>query len=230
MVLGIINLMQDLWARLAAPFPDEETIWLITEISSGDSRARVRSQVSFDAITTRLNFEVGVSGWSNTYVAPGDGVLGCALTIGQTTKSAIVEALEGEMTEQMGQISFVRAAELFGMKPTQGTEYVWVDYDVATSPSVIDPWISTITPENPGGNGLSQTLDISGASIDNQKTKGQRAIDRLVDRLRDSGCSEEAAGLLVEYGGYGNNREAARELYSKLRALLLNKIDIQNID
>ena len=218
--------MQDVWARLAAPFPAEATVWLMTEMSSVHRQVRVRSQVSFDAITTRLDSEVGVDGWSNTFIVPGDGILGCALTIGKTTKSAIVGALGGEVTEQMGHISFVRAAELFGMKPTQGTEYVWIDYDEGNSPSPNDPWVTTITPQKFDGNSSLQTVGISRENIGSQKSEGRIAIDRLVDRLRDSGRGEEAAGLLIEFGGYGNDAETARELYGKLRALLLDKVEL----
>ena len=53
------------------------------------------------------------------------------------------------------------------------------------------------------------------------KSAGQQAIDRLVDRLKEEGRGLEAARLLNTYGGYGGNPAAARELYAKLRALLL---------
>ena len=53
------------------------------------------------------------------------------------------------------------------------------------------------------------------------KSAGQQAIDRLVDRLKEEGRGLEAARLLNAYGGYGGNPGAARELYAKLRALLL---------
>ena len=33
----------------------------------------------------------------------------------------------------------------------------------------------------------------------------------------------QAAALVVEYGGYGRSAEAARELYRRLRELLLQK-------
>lgn len=55
------------------------------------------------------------------------------------------------------------------------------------------------------------------------KSEGQRAIDRLVDRLRSEGHGLETAKLLVEHGGYGSDPEAARALYGKLRALLMQE-------
>jgi hypothetical protein len=45
-------------------------------------------------------------------------------------------------------------------------------------------------------------------------------IDRLLARLRDEGQGLAAARLVVRYGGYGKDPEAARELYGELRALL----------
>ena len=53
------------------------------------------------------------------------------------------------------------------------------------------------------------------------KSAGQQAIDRLVDRLKEEGRGLEAAKLLNAYGGYGGDPGAARELYARLRALLL---------
>lgn len=55
------------------------------------------------------------------------------------------------------------------------------------------------------------------------RSEGQQAIERLVDRLRAEGLGRQAAALVVEYGGYGRSAEAARELYRRLRELLLQK-------
>ncbi len=49
---------------------------------------------------------------------------------------------------------------------------------------------------------------------------GLRMIDRLVERLKDDGQGLAAARLLVRFGGYGKDPDAARELYGELRALL----------
>ncbi len=53
------------------------------------------------------------------------------------------------------------------------------------------------------------------------KPTGQQMIDRLVERLKGEGQGLAAARLLVKYGGYGKDPEAARELYAQLRELLL---------
>lgn len=61
------------------------------------------------------------------------------------------------------------------------------------------------------------------ADADVGKSAGQRAIDRLVDRLRGEGLGLETAQLLVEHGGYGSDADEARALYGKLRDLLLRE-------
>jgi len=53
------------------------------------------------------------------------------------------------------------------------------------------------------------------------KSEGQRAIDKLVDRLREAGHGLEAARLVTGHKGYGNDPDAARMLYARLRQLLL---------
>lgn len=51
---------------------------------------------------------------------------------------------------------------------------------------------------------------------------GHEVIERLLDRLREVGLGREAARLIVAHGGYGRTQAEARELYGKLRALLMN--------
>jgi hypothetical protein len=54
------------------------------------------------------------------------------------------------------------------------------------------------------------------------RSEGQRAIDKLVDRLREAGRGLEAARLVMEHKGYGNDPDEARELYARLRQLLID--------
>lgn len=54
------------------------------------------------------------------------------------------------------------------------------------------------------------------------RSEGQLAIDKLVDRLRDAGRGLEAARLVMEHKGYGTDPNEARELYARLRQLLLD--------
>lgn len=58
--------------------------------------------------------------------------------------------------------------------------------------------------------------------VADSKPTGQEVIERLLDRLREEGLGKEAARLVVTYGGYGRTQAEARELYGKLRALLLS--------
>ena len=55
------------------------------------------------------------------------------------------------------------------------------------------------------------------------KPEAQRVIDRLVDRLREEGHGAEAAKLVLSYGGYGGDPERSRELYTRLRSLLIER-------
>lgn len=55
------------------------------------------------------------------------------------------------------------------------------------------------------------------------RSEGQRAIDKLVDRLRDAGLGLDAAKLVNQHQGYGSDPDAARELYTRLRQLLLDR-------
>lgn len=54
------------------------------------------------------------------------------------------------------------------------------------------------------------------------KPEAQQLIDRLIDRLKAEGKGLEAARVLVRHNnGYGSDPQAARELYTELRRLLL---------
>lgn len=55
------------------------------------------------------------------------------------------------------------------------------------------------------------------------KPDGHQVIDRLVERLRQEGLGADAARLVTSYGGYGGDPESSRELYAKLRALLVER-------
>ncbi len=200
--LVILLWMQDPWSRLAAPFPDGSHTWRVLEISSDGRRARLRPQLSYQAVCDRLDQEVGVGRWSNAFRPVGTGAIACELTVEGVTKSAVAASLFDGDAQCLSEDSLVRAAELFGMRVGIEAGGEWVDYDAEE------------------GRPLYEPAPASDSVAEPAKTEGQKAIDRLVDRLRDLGRSEEAARLLVEYGGYGHDPDASRELYGKLRALL----------
>ncbi len=81
-------------------------------------------------------------------------------------------------------------------------------------------------PQGSGATGSGATdsdaTGSSGAEIAD-KPDGHQVIDRLVERLREEGLGADAARLVTSYGGYGGDAESSRELYAKLRALLVQR-------
>lgn len=61
------------------------------------------------------------------------------------------------------------------------------------------------------------------ARPDTRPAGAHEVIERLIERLREEGLGKEAALLVVRYQGYGRTPEESRELYGRLRALLLEK-------
>ena len=59
-----------------------------------------------------------------------------------------------------------------------------------------------------------------------ERPEAHQVIDRLVERLRAEGLGAQAARLVVRYGGYGRTPEESRELYGKLRTLLVGKVAV----
>jgi hypothetical protein len=143
----------------------------------------------------------------------------CELTIGTVTKSAIAESRHVDKSTA-SRDAFVYAAELFGLvPPVSRTESYHVDYDPETKTLLFEPEVtSSATRSQLQERVSSPTQPLEEPSV---KSAGQQAIDKLVERLEGQGMGKEVAKLIVNYGGYGQNPEAARELYSKLRALLV---------
>ncbi|MFO7545675.1 MAG: hypothetical protein R6W77_09290 [Trueperaceae bacterium] len=61
------------------------------------------------------------------------------------------------------------------------------------------------------------------ARTDTRSAGAHEVIERLIERLREEGLGKEAALLVVRYQGYGRTPEESRELYGRLRSLLLEK-------
>jgi hypothetical protein len=114
-----------------------------------------------------------------------------------------------------------------------------VDYDAETKTLLYEPELGIGGQDSGGQDSDSQdsggqvtalkareseqSAEPSSVSVTPAKSAGQQAIDKLVERLEQEGKGKEVAKLIVRYGGYGQNPEAARELYSKLRALLVGQ-------
>lgn len=193
--------------HLTRAFGADAVEWRVVSVSEDRTQARVRPQLKYKAVLERLDEALGQTGWSNRFFSFG-AAFGCELTVDAVTKAEVVGTRDADAVE-CAHDAFVYAAERLGMVPHIDTskEY-WVDYDTENNMILHEPnLISTVILTPPV----------------TEKPAGQQAIDRLVERLRQEGRGLEAAKLVMNYGGYGEDAEAARELYSKLRALLLEK-------
>ncbi|MEX2535466.1 MAG: hypothetical protein WD273_07670 [Trueperaceae bacterium] len=214
------------WDRLAAPFQRQQMTWRIQELAPDQSSARLRPQLLLEAITNRLDEVAGRPGWSFRFRAFGDGV-GCELVVDGVARSAIVvPGREEEGPEECSRAALARAAELFGLLPPVDVEgSYWVDYDpdegMALTPDDVDAGDAPSYPQ-PSSTAARRP---ESAGPEPVKPEGQQAIDRLVERLKLEGHALDAARLLVEYGGYGSDPQAARELYGRLRELLAKRAE-----
>jgi hypothetical protein len=224
------------WDRLTAPFSMQSLAWRIHQLAPDGRSARVLPLLRAEAIAGRLDEVAGPGGWSLRY-RPFEPAVGCELTVDGVTRSAIVEpVLKGEGPEACSHAALARAAELFGLRaPAEGGDGVWVDYDpdegVAMAP---DEALAGTGPDEAVGDASAAPeaalASPGGGAGESErsglvKPEGQQAIDRLVERLRAEGNGLETARLLVRYGGYGSDPQAARELYGKLRELLARRAE-----
>ncbi|UCH24731.1 MAG: hypothetical protein JSV66_12360 [Trueperaceae bacterium] len=166
------------------------------------------------AVVGRLNEVLGVAGWSNTFHALGSRAVVCELTIAGTTKSAVASDLLSEPdVSKLGEEAFARAAELFDICPPVDPDLdYWVEYDPDTKAVLYEPEFQSSAVD---GDKQSE--------VSFGKPEGQQVIDRLVERLKREGLGLETAKVMVAHGGYGHDPASTRKLYTKLRALLLEK-------
>ncbi len=192
--------------------------WRVVEILADGHEAKVRPQLRFEAVLQRLDETLSVAGWSSRYRAIGEAVA-CELTISSICKSAVAESTYvGKSTASRD--AFVYAAELYGMvPPVTRNEIYTVDYDAEAKAPLFDPEVATDGPVSKEPEQVSSPPAHEPETP--AKSAGQQAIDKLVERLEQQGRGKDVAKLIVQYGGYGQDPEAARELYSKLRALLV---------
>lgn len=168
---------------------------------------RLRPQLAYAAVVARLDEAAGVAGWSNRYQLGPQGLC-CELVIAEVGKSAVRAYRDAADLERLARDALVAAAEHFGLRPDLEQEAAyWVEADPESGEPLYDP---VLEPES-----------AQAAPEPSGKSAGQQAIDRLIDRLRQQGLGFEAAQLISTFQGYGENAEAARELYGKLRNLLV---------
>ena len=207
------------WAQLTANFPVQATEWRVIGLSEDKQQARVRAQLYASAVTERLDTILGKTGWSNAFTVMSDAV-GCALTIGEVTKSSMLPLLRTVDGSTRAQDALVEAALLFGMQPPFDTEAVHtVDYDADAGAILFEPEAEPRLQQEIASEAPLAPPRVS-SSAPGDKPEGQKMIDRLVERLKQDGLGFEAAKLLIDFEGYGDSPETSRELYSKLRALL----------
>lgn len=214
--------MQERRNRLSAPFPTSAIHWRVLEIEPDDYRVRLGPELAVGAVVARLDEVCGPEGWSNRYLPMGSDALVCELSIDGVTKAAVVHAMSPQDDpETLAASALSRAAEYFGLRPpAQPETSAWVDADPETGeplhpPDLAEAELSVIAAH-------TEAVAIVEPPPD-EKPAGQQAIDRLVDRLRGEGLGLEAAKLLIEYGGYGDDPATARDLYARLRALFKDR-------
>ncbi len=203
--------MSDLWQQLTTDFPTEAIEWRIIKISEDNSQAQVKAQLYYQAVIDRLN-QIGETNWSNRYMTILDNAIIAEIEINNTVKSHVSSLINPILDSTIiAQDAFVQAAEGFGIKATVEQKEHWVDYDSVTKMIIFEPDIvNKIEPLKP-------------VQVTEAKSETKEVIDRLVERLGSEGLGLEAAKLLTEHGGYGENGDSAKQLYGKLRALLLAK-------
>jgi hypothetical protein len=224
---------------LAAPFAPTDLSWRVVRLSPDRLSAQVRPQLPAAVIAARLDAVLGVGGWSHSLAALGERGLVCTLSVASAHKSAAVAYSAQTGVVEAAEDALAAAAAFFGLRPPVAlAELPWVDYDAEQGQILYEPELpepELPEPEVPGGvEPVPVAVPSSvGSALEEYeprppapaptKSAGQQAIDKLVDRLKAEGRGLQAAKLLTSYGGYGSDPAAARELYAKLRELLLGR-------
>lgn len=208
------------WDALAAAFAADDLVWRVVALSPDRLSAQVKPSLRAASVRARFDRVCGVGGWSCAFAPLGDRGLVCTLTVGGTYKAAVAPYSAETGLESTADDAFAAAATLFGLcPPVTLDELPWVDYDPEQKEPLYDPELSGTAPEAvPEPERASEPAPPEPEPV---KSAGQQAIDKLVDRLKADGKGLGAAKLLNAYGGYGSDPAAARELYAKLRELLL---------
>jgi len=213
--------MDEVWQKLAEPFPPGEVQWRIEALSRDKKRALVVPYVDARTVLDRLDRVVGPEGWQDAYEVLADAErtvrdergerrerlveVKCRLTIRGVTKEDVGE---GDSLKAAFSDALKRAAVKFGVgRYLYRLEKQWVDYD---------PEKGRFTPPRlPEGEGAPEATP-----PEEEKPEAYRLIDQLMERLKEKGLGKEAAKIVTKYGGYGKTPEETKRLYGELRALL----------
>ncbi|MFN4070042.1 MAG: Rad52/Rad22 family DNA repair protein [Thermus caldifontis] len=211
--------MDEVWQKLAEPFPPGEVQWRIEALSRDKKRALVVPYVDARTVLDRLDRVVGPEGWQDAYEVLADAErtvkdergerrerlveVKCRLTVLGVAKEDVGE---GDSLKAAFSDALKRAAVKFGVgRYLYRLEKQWVDYDPEkgrfTPPKLPEPVGEETPPEE-------------------EKPEAYRLIDQLMERLKERGLGKEAARIVTKYGGYGRTPEETKRLYGELRALL----------
>lgn len=207
--------MDEVWRKLAEPFPPGEVQWRIEALSRDKKRALVVPYVDARTVLDRLDRVVGPEGWHDAYEVLADGErvvrdergerrerlveVKCRLTVLDVTKEDVGE---GDSLKAAFSDALKRAAVKFGVgRYLYRLEKQWVEYDAEK------------------GRFTPPKLPESEEALEEEKPEAHRLIDQLLERLKEKGLGREAAKIITKYGGYGKTPEETRRLYGELRAL-----------
>ena len=230
-----------LWTRLAAPFPLHGVTWDVVSVDAAADEAVVAPRLRREAIAERLDQHCGVGGWSVTFTPFADGAVGCTVEIAGVRKGAVVDALMAGAAAT-ADATLAACAASFGLVAPASAAPQRVAFDAEAGVALHDPEptsdqvavAAARSADDPAGpapfresahdapvvDAAVADLHAADAEARGLSRDGLAMIDRLVERLKESGQGLQAARLLVRYGGYGKDAEAARALYGALRALL----------
>ncbi|AMA76076.1 DNA repair protein Rad52 [Thermus parvatiensis] len=209
--------MDEVWRKLAEPFPPGEVQWRVEALSRDKKRALVVPYVDARTVLDRLDKVVGPEGWHDAYEVLSDAErlvkdergerrerlceVKCRLTVLGVTKEDVGE---GDSLKAAFSDALKRAAVKFGVgRYLYRLEKQWVDYDPEKG-RFTPPKLPETEPEAEG----------------EEKPEAHRLIDQLLERLKEKGLGKEAAQIVNKYGGYGKTPEETRKLYGELRNLL----------
>lgn len=229
------------WARLSHPFPPEAFGWYVVELSVDRTQVRLAPFLKSSALFARLDEVVGRSGWSLQLAPLGARALVCNLTVAGVSRAAVAGAPAFDTASvpvvaedyggalepaELAEVAITRCSGLFGVPLPQLADGGWADYDPeAGEPLYTPPLIdlaelsSTAMPSGEDVAVVAAGLEPSAQGED--RPDGHQVIDRLLERLKAEGLGKQAARLVINHNGYGSTPEEARELYGKLRSLLL---------
>lgn len=216
-------------------------------MDAGGGRVRLAPHLAPDALRARLDETVGPAAWSIEVRAWGsDGLIAEATIHGVARAAAVrVAALAGldaddrpiDAGEAATGAAWSAACAAFGMRAgVAARDDGWVDVDGERGEPLFRP--DAVGVADGGSDGAGGPPRIAGeeslpaagtepgaaraaAGEEAAKPQAHQVIDRLVDRLRSEGLGADSARLIAAYGGYGDDPTASRELYAKLRSLLL---------